>query len=307
MRTDRNFRAQRAGFSLLEIILVILVLGILASALVPSVNDTLAQARVEAEQRSLAELAATIQQSFEAIDFTNLNVAALPGMIGPGDSPTEFSSSSMAPYATTATASWFAKVGRLRGVSPIVDAPPSPSVQPSLASIASNAVGNPRLLFAGPSEAGQQRFLLVSLMAPGGQLVLPAYDGSAAWFEAIWQGEWDSRTAAPPAYWASVLTPAQFAAWRQGSGGLTQAWHLCVRRIVLPKYTVTVNNNHLTNAAFVSFNGVPNGFTAAASSGATTTPEILGGRLVTVNQGAALPGAEVLRFHLHQNETVILQ
>jgi hypothetical protein len=41
-----------------------------------------------------------------------------------------------------------------------------------------------------------------------------------------------------------------------------------VRRIVLPKFRVTVNSNHPTEQAFVSFNNTPNAFTAAANSGA---------------------------------------
>jgi hypothetical protein len=80
-----------------------------------------------------------------------------------------------------------------------------------------------------------------------------------------------------------------------------------VRRIVLPKYRVTVNSNHPTEQAFVSFNNTPNAFTAAANSGATSTPEILGGRLITINRGTAWPGVEALRFHLRENATVTVQ
>jgi hypothetical protein len=52
---------------------------------------------------------------------------------------------------------------------------------------------------------------------------------------------------------------------------------------------------------------VANAFTAAANSGATTTPEILGGRLVTVNQGTAWPGVQALQFRIHENATVTVQ
>jgi hypothetical protein len=92
-------------------------------------------------------------------------------------------------------------------------AAPTPAVQPELARIAFNSLGNPRLLIAGPVEAGRQRFLLVSLMARSDQLVLPAYESSAAWFDAIWHNDFESRTATPPAYWSGRLTPAQLAAW----------------------------------------------------------------------------------------------
>ena len=306
-RLRADLRRALRGFSLLEIVLVLFVLGLLAAALVPSVRDVIENGRIDAEKRTLDDLANTITASFDNTDLTNLNLAALPGTIGPGDTATEFSASSTAPYATTDNNSWFAKVARLKGLSPVIGTPPTPAVQPALAPIAFNGLAIPRLLFAGPNETGQQRFLLISLMAPASQLVLPAYDGSAAWFNAIWNGDWESRTAAVPAYWAGLLTPAQLAAWSQGTGGLTQAYRLCVRRIVLPKFIVTVNNNNPANNAYVSFNNTPNAFTAPANSGAQSTPEILGGRLITVNQGTAWPGTEALRFHLHENPTVTVQ
>lgn len=295
------------GFTLFEIVLVIFIFGILAATITPSVVEIVNRSRVEMEKRMLGELADTISASFESADLTGINIAALPGTIGSSDTATEFATSSTAAYATTRNASWFAKVARLRGLTPVVGSPPTSTAQPALAQIAFNLFGNPRLLFAGPSEAGQQRFLLLSVMARSDQLVLPSYDGSTAWFDAIWNADWESRTAVVPSYWAARLTPSQIAAWNQGSGGLTQAWRLSVRRIVLPKFVVRVNNNHATANGFLSFNNTANAFTAPANSGATTTPEILGGRLVAVNQGANWPGVEALRFNLHQNDTVIIQ
>lgn len=295
------------GFTLLELVLALFILGILAAALAPSVNGLIERNRLSAEARSLGELADTTTASFENTDLNNLNVAALPGHVGSGDTATEFSTATAGVYATTNNNSWFAKVARLRGLTPQVGVAPSASAQPALAQLTYNALGNPRLLLAGPEEAGQQRFLLVSLMARSDQLVLPAYETGSAWFDAIWNNDWEGRTATPPAYWQARLTAPQWAAWNQGSGGLTQVYRLCVRRIVLPKYRLTVNNNHPTNAAFVSYDDIANAFTAPANSGASTTPEILGGRLVTVNQGTAWPGVEALRLHLHSNDTVIVQ
>ena len=301
-----NFRRVIRGFSLLEIVLVLFVMGILAAVLLPSTRDVIERSQREAELRSLAEIADTISRSFEATDLTTLNVAALPGTIGSGDSPTVFSASTTALYSTTDSASWFAKVARLRGITPVIDAAPTAAVQPELAKIAFNANGNARLLFAGPVEAGQQRFLLVSLAGRAEQLALPAYEASAAWFDAIWNHDWENRAGGLPTYWVSHLTTAQAAAWTPG-GALTQISKLCVRRIVLPKWRITLNNNHPTELAFVSFNNTPNAFTAAANSGATSTPEILGGRLITINRGTAWPGTEALRFHLRENATVTVQ
>ncbi len=302
-----NLRRVVRGFTLLEVVLALFILAALAATLTPSITEIVNRNRVEAEKRTLGELADTITASFENTDLNNLNLAALPGTIGGGDTATEFSTSSSAAYATTNNNSWFAKVARLRGMAPVVGSPPSVAAQPALAQLAYNLFGNPRLLFAGPTEAGQQRFLLVSLMARSDQLALPAYDGSAAWFNAVWNNDWESRTAAPPAAWSGLLTPAQLAAWNQGSGGLKQTWRLCVQRIVLPKFTVTVNNNHPTNNAYLSFNDTANAFTAAAGSGATSTAEILGGRLVTVNQGTSWPGVQALQFRIHENATVTVQ
>jgi prepilin-type N-terminal cleavage/methylation domain-containing protein len=293
------------GFTLLELVLVLFIVGVLAAALAPSVRDVVDQGRRAAEVRSIEELAGTINASFESTDLTSLNVAAMPGAIGASDSPTVFSAATTAFYTTTEDSAWFAKVARLRGVTPQVGV--APGAQPEVARIAFNPLGNARLLFAGPDEAGRQRFLLVSLMARGEQLALPAYETGAAWFDALWNQDWESRTATLPALWQSRLSAAQISAWHQGSGGQTQVHRLIVRRIVLPKYRVTVNSNHPTEQVFVSFNNSPNAFSAAANSGATSTPEILGGRLITINRGTAWPGVEALRFHLRENASVTVQ
>jgi len=298
-------RGTLRAFSLLEIVLVLFVLSVLAVALTPSVRDIIEKSRREAEVRTLEEVAAVIAQSFENTDLTNLNVAALPGTIAGTDSATVFSTSTTAIYTTTDNGAWFAKVARLRGLAPQVGT--APGVQSELARIAFNPLGNSRLLFGGPDEAGRQRFLLVSLAARSEQLTLPPYEANSPWFDAIWNHDWESRTAQLPTYWQGRLTVAQTTAWHQGSGGLTQVHRVIVRRIVLPKFRVTANNNHPTEQAFVSFNNTPNAFTSPANSGAASTPEILGGRLITVNRGTAWPGVEALRFHLREQATVTVQ
>ena len=300
-------RTSHRGFSLLEIVLVLFVLGLLAAAVTPSLREVIERGRAEAEARTLDSLAATIGATFDATDLTNDNIAALPGTIGTGDTATRFSTSTAATSATTAAEDWFAKVARARGLTPQLGAAPTSAMQPALAQIAFNAAGNPRLLFAGPAEAGRQRFLLVSLTARSEQLTLPAYETSAAWFDALWHHDWESRTAQPPADWSGRLTPAQLAAWSQGGSGLTQVYRLCVRRIVLPKFTVTVNNNHPADSAYVSFNNTSPACTAPPASGANTTPEILGGRLITIHRGTSLPGVEALRFRLRENATITVQ
>lgn len=294
------------GFSLLEIVLVLFILGLLATALAPSVRDIVDRGRIETESRTLDDLVTTITRSFEATDLAQLNVAALPGTIPSAEAPTTFATATGSPYSTTLTTSWFAKVARLRGLSPQVGVAPSAALQPEVSKLVTNGFGQPRLLFAGPPESGKARFLLISLAAPSRQLILPAFESGAVWFDALWNHDWESRTAGLPAAWITRLTAEQAAAWTQGQAGTTQVHRLMVRRIVLPTFTVTVNNNHPTDHAFVSYL-TDTVFTAPASSGANVTPEILGGRLITIHRGPALPGVEVLRFHLHENATVTLQ
>ncbi len=301
-----QFRAAR-GFSLLEIVLVLFVIGVLAAVLLPSARDIIERSQRDAEMRSLAAIADTVARSFDETDLSGLNVAALSGTVGTSDTLTVFSNSTTGAYTSTDAASWFAKVARLRGLTPVVGVAPTPSLQPEVAKIAFNANGNSRLLFVGPSESGRQRFLLVSLAGRAEQLALPTYESTAAWFDAIWNHDWENRAASLPAYWVARLTPAQAAAWTQGTGGLTQVSKLCVQRIVLPKFTLTLNNNHPTEQAFVSFNNTPAAFTAAANSGASVTPEIIGGRLVIINRGAVWPGVEALRFRIRENATVTVQ
>lgn len=305
--TWRVLHRTARGFSLLEVILVLFVVGTLAAALAPSVRDVIERTRREAEARSLDELVATITQSFESTDLTNLNLAALPGTIGGSDIPTAFSVATSGAYTTTASTDWFAKVARLRGITPQLGVAPNATQQPELARIAFNPIGNSRWLFVGPTESGRQRFLLVSLMARPEQLNVPAYASTAAWFDAIWNQDWESRTGGLPALWAAQLSAAQVSAWVPGGGALSWTNRLVVRRIVLPKFRVTVNNNHASENAYLAFNNTSGAMVAPAASGVSVTPEILAGRVVSVFRGTAAPGVETLRFAIRENATVTLQ
>ena len=298
---------QSKAFSLLEIILVLSVIAIMTSVLLPSARGLIAQAQRNAESHALQTLADLIRASFQSPDLSLLNIAAMPGSIGPADSPTEFSVSTAPTYSTTTTSDWFAKIARAQGITPVIGVAPSSSAQPELARIAYNQTGNPRWLFAAADELGKQRFLLVSLSGRREQLVVPAFESSSAWFDAIWNHDWESRTAGLPDYWLNRLTPEQISTWLQSPGRLSRVNQFCVQRIVLPKFRLSVNNNHPTEHAFVSFNNQPAAFTAAANTGANLSPEILSGRLVTINRGSVWPGIEALRFHLRENATVTVQ
>ena len=306
-RSPWRRHAGAPGFSLLEVVLVLFVLGILAASLTPAVHQVIESNQRTAELRTLDELVATITASFENTDLDQLNVAAFPGTVGPADLPTLFSSSLTVPPGVTRANDWFAKIARLQGLTPRVGLSPTGAAQPGLATILFNPLGNPRALITGPIEAGRQRFLLLSLMARSEQLVVPPYAPEPAWFDAIWDHDWENLSAPPPADWQARLSPDAFQAWNEASAGLTRTHRLCVRRIVLPKYRLTVNNNHPTEQAFVSFNNTVAAFTAPAASGTNVTPEILGGRLISIHRGTTPPGNEALRLHLRENTTVTLQ
>lgn len=301
----RNWRRVMCGFSLLEVVLVLAIMGVLASTLVPSVREIIERSRRDAELKTLEEIANTITASFESTDLNGINVAAFAGTIGSGDTPTGFSTATSGGYVNTASSDWFAKVARLRGATPQVGV--SPAAQPEVARVAFNPLGNARWLFAAPIEAGRQRFLLVSLMARSEQLDVPAYAATAAWFDAIWNNDWESRSGGIPALWAGQLSAAQVNAWTQGGNGTSWTNRLVVRRIVLPKFTVSVNNNHPTDSAYVGFNNQSPAFTAPAGSGANTTPEIFAGRLIIISRGTSLPGVEALRFRLRENASITVQ
>jgi prepilin-type N-terminal cleavage/methylation domain-containing protein len=60
-----HWRKVIRGFSLLEVVLVLFVLGLLAAALAPSVRDVVERGRRDAEAKTLDELTANITASFE--------------------------------------------------------------------------------------------------------------------------------------------------------------------------------------------------------------------------------------------------
>ncbi|AHF94616.1 hypothetical protein OPIT5_22105 [Opitutaceae bacterium TAV5] len=271
------------GFTLLEIALALLVLAVLTAALTPSITGSIRHRQVEAEQRVLSELADAITRSFESDDFDE-NLAAMPGTIGWNDHWTEFSVTTGLPYFTGSPGHWPSKLSRLNGRPPW--------------DIATNASRNGRHLFAAPSEPERQRFVLFSLVAAPGELALPEYTANPDWVDQIWRHNWEK---------ADSLPPAEIARWMQGRAGTTQVYRFCVRRIILPKYTVTVNNTHPTDSVFVSFDHQENAFVVPPGAGSQTSRGIFAGRLITVRQGVESPDTVTLRFPLTRNATVTLQ
>jgi hypothetical protein len=266
------------GFTLVEVMIVALGIVLLSGVALSASVKYIVHKKCLAESEQLTLTATDIVHTFEDTDFTNINIASLAGEIGGGDIPTLFSTSSTPALTTTNTGDWFAKLAKYRGTPVTTGVAPSRAAQPGLARIIYNGYDRPRLLVAGPTEAGQQRYMLISIMAPSDQLVLPAFQAGQAWFDAIWNTDFSTASGAAPATWAALMTPNDYAAW---AGNL---YRLRVERITQKRWSFTVNNTHLTQNAWTYWN---NGASLAipANSGPGVISGVLSGRWVRVTTG----------------------
>src|SRR6266540_4515866 len=255
-----NFRSKKA-FTLLELMLVAAGILLLAGVWLHDSVKTVVTKKLGAEDEILAQISRDINHSFEDADFTNINIASLTGEIAVTDTPTAFSASTAPSYTTTNANDWFAKIARYRGTPISTGIAPSRIAQPELARIVFNSYDQPRFLFVGPAETGQQRYLLVSLMARSDELVLPTFQATSAWFDALWNTDFAASTGTAPGAWGPLMTATQLSAW---TGNLHR---LRVVRITQKRWALTVNNNHLTMGAWAYW---PNGtmqFLANSGSG----------------------------------------
>jgi prepilin-type N-terminal cleavage/methylation domain-containing protein len=295
------------GFTLLEILGVLLIVGLLAMMTLPGLARSQIDSQMSAEDRMLALMQQDMVRSFDSEDFSNVNLAAFAGEVPATVTPTGFSSTVAPNYTATNPSDWFAKLAAVRGQA-VSGSAPSVTNQPALASLLFNYYGRSRLLFAGPTEANQQRFLLVSIMARTEQLVLPENNGTAAWFNALWNTEWNTRYGAVPAYWSTILTAAQVAAWNGDNHG-SNLYRLRVVRIVLPRFALSISNTHPTANGYIYYNGSASPLiTANANSGATVSSGILGGRVIRIFKGgSAATATQTHQFTLRENSDVLIQ
>jgi prepilin-type N-terminal cleavage/methylation domain-containing protein len=273
------------AFTLLELMIVCVIIGLLTSIAIEGLPSYILRTRLESEDATLAALKSDIEASFFSEDFALRNISAISGHVGSSVPVTLFSSGTAPDYSSTSPYDWFAKLATCRGIT-ITTAAPTASNQPALHTLLFNSSGNSRLLFCGPTdEDGIQRFILVSLMARPEQLTLPAYNSSAAFFNALWNTEWNTRTVKAPPLWSSLLSAPQLAAWNGDSNG-SMLFRLRVQKIVLRKYPIRISNMSPTGTITVLYNGGAMSAVAAPNSGVTVTPQIFVGRtMVTLQDG----------------------
>jgi len=313
------------GEFLLMLLVAVAIVGVLAGILAPVLANKLDDAQIRSEAETLRSLRRDFEATYAAVDYTDQNEASIAGDgLPPGTVFTTFDQGAslagriFAPSIVVDPAGWVTKLAIKRGVSSYVaGATYSAQTQSQYTAIAFNAYGVQRCIALGPTdEAGQQRYLLVSLMVPPYRsLVFPTADNTQT-FDSIWDQSWESTQAQAPTLWASLLTASQYALWNTStSNNRTNASRLLVERIVQPKYTLTLANNSQTDTAWVDIGPATNAITAAANSGTVSSSSvsgfstgILSGRLIVVRRGANPSVAyEVQRFYLYADVNLTIQ
>lgn len=314
-----------SGEFLLMLLIAVAIVGILAGILAPVLANKLDEAQIRSEAETLRSLRKDFEATYDALDFARLNEASVPGSGLPAgtvfttfDGATGIATRMFGPTVTVDPAGWVTKLAQKRGVtSYVVGASYSNLAQNQYSAIAFNAYGVERALVIGPTgEAGQQRYLLLSLMVPPYRaLAFPAAD-AAQTFDSIWDQSWESTQSQAPALWSSLLPPGSYALWNTASANnRTNASRLLVERIVQPKYTLTLANNSPTDTAWVDIGPSANEIVAAPNTGtvvSSSLPDfatgILAGRMIVVRRGATAASAyEVQRFFLYSDVNLTVQ
>ena len=298
------------GFTLIEIAVVTVIIGILAMTTMPSVMNRLLAARREAEKTTMDTFTEDIKRSFQTTDF-NYNIATFSSTIGvkPPTLVTTFRSYNI--NDTPTSADWLVKLGRMRGVV-FTGGTLSASPNAALETIAFNACGQSRWLIAGPTEAGLQRYLLISLLAPEFMnLVIPSIPNNPvdlkAWFDDIWNNDWDKEASDIPSDWISKfsLSNSDRECWVPPGKTITNCHLLVVRRIVQPIFTVTVNNVHPKYYAWLDINGDTSSPPIAPNS-TKTPPGVLAGTIVTLGRATSNDRSKAIPvyYQVHVNDNI---
>jgi len=307
------------------LLVAVAIVGILAGILAPVLANKLDDAQIRSESETLRSLRKDFEATYDSVDFANLNEASVAGSGLPAgtvfttfDQGTSIGSRVYAGTVLVDAAGWATKLAQHRGVSSyVVGALYSALAQNQYSAIAFNPYQVQRCLVLGPTgEAGQQRYLLLSLMAPPYRVLAFPSGDSTQTFNSIWDQSWESTQAQAPALWGTLLSPPQFALWNTTSANnRTNASRLLVERIVQPKYSLTLANNSTTDTAWVDIGPAANAIVSAANSGTTLSSSlagfasgILSGRLIVVRRGSTPSSAyEVQRFFLYSDVNLTVQ
>lgn len=298
----------KAGFTLVEVLVVLIIFTLLATGGIVAAIEMTRRKAIEREDDNLSVLATYAKNSFQSSDF-NSNLSSFSAQIGPFDAATVFDTSSLPTRASITGNEWFCKVGRIMGELPVVGAAVSETSNKPLYDICTNMYLRSRLLVAGPTnETNAQRYMIISLMAPvTRRLPIPDNDGTAAWFNEIWNNNWELDNADIPAGWLSRLTAGEVTLWRSNGSNKTNVSRLRVKRFIQPKFKLVINNSHVTEYGWADYNGSSSVLTSNPNSGPTTGQYILGGRRIVIRRGAASPGSQAYDFNINENTTITIQ
>jgi type II secretory pathway pseudopilin PulG len=323
MESIRMHRSR--GEFLLMLLVAVAILGILVGMIAPVLANKLDDARIRKEVEILKSLRQDFEATYDAIDFNDLNEASVDDSGLPAgtvfttfDPGTGVASRIYSQNIVVDPAGWVTKLAQKRGVtSYVLGATYSAQTQSQYTAIAFNAYNVQRCLVVGPTgEAGQQRYLLISLMVPPYRMMVFPTADSTQTFNSIWDQNWDSTQAQAPSLWNSLLTASQYSDWNlSSSNNRTNASRLLVERIVQPKYTLTIANNSPTDTAWVDIGPAVDAIASAPNSGTIQSVSLPGfasgicsGRLIVVRRGPNAASAyEVQRFFLYSDVNLTVQ
>jgi type II secretory pathway pseudopilin PulG len=307
------------------LLVAVAIIGVIAGILAPVMANKMDDAQIRAEAATLKSLRRDFEATYDAIDYNSLNEASVAGsglptgtILTTFDQGTGIASRIYGQTVLVDPAGWVTKLAQQRGVSSyVVGSNYSALTQSQYTAIAFNPYQVQRCLVVGPSgESGQQRYLLISLMAPPYRvLTFPTADSTQT-FDSIWDQSWESTQAQAPSLWSTLLTSSQYALWNTASSNnRTNASRLLIERIVQPKYSLTLANNSQTDTAWVDLGPAIDAIVSAPDSGTTLSSSlpgfaggVLAGRLIVVRRGASAAAAyEVQRFFLYSDVNLTIQ
>ncbi len=298
---------KRRGMTLIETAVVLAVVGLVVTLALPTWKRHIERLERSREERALEHLEGLIVGSFRDPAWTR-NIAALPGTLGSQEEAqlTEFSSGGESLYVATASA-WFVKLARREAIPFVEGGVVDAAQQPALAGLANHRLERARWLFLGPREEHQQRYILLSLLAPlHHPLVLPEAVSTAEGFEHAWAFNWDMPVEPLPPAWLAQLTAEQQRAWREACRGVPEG-RMVARKIVQPKHVLVINNTHPTSTLWLDLDGQINRATVLPNSAPLQLPPVLEGRLVVVRRGPMAPGVEAYRFFMNEPTSITAQ